>query len=243
MAELETKTPILLSKKGLSLSDVIEVARRDCKLQIDSALLNQFAATKDYIADHWMTDDAPLIYSLNTGVGSFKDQRVDADDIEQYQKNLILSHASGLGGTYAQDVVRAILLLRLNAFRADISGISPVLAERFVDFLNSGLTPVVPVQGSVGASGDLAPLAHLAGALCGFHEAEIGYLGERLPAPEAIRRAGLDPDVPLGAKDASALLNGSTVSLAIAALAIYDAEQVVRHVDIGLATFPGGHAR
>jgi histidine ammonia-lyase len=156
-------------------------------------------------------------------------------DIEQYQRNMILSHATGLGDAFARDVVRATLLLRLNAFAADVSGISSVLAQRFADFLNAGLTPVMPCKGSVGASGDLAPLAHLCGALCGFAEAEIDYRGERLAAAEAIAQAGLEVGPALGAKDASAMLNGSTVSLAVAALAVADAENGLRHADLGLA--------
>jgi histidine ammonia-lyase len=235
MTASEAKDPIVLSGKGLTLGDVLEVARRGRELRIDPVLMARLAATKEHIAAHWMTETAPLIYSLNTGVGSFKDQRVDVADIEAYQKNMILSHATGLGTPFAEDAVRAMLLLRLNAFSADVSGISPALAERFVDFLNAGLTPVVPSKGSVGASGDLAPLAHLAGALCGFPEAEIEFRGDRLPAPQAIQQAGLDPDVPMTAKDASALLNGSTASLAVAVLAICDAEHVVRHADMGLA--------
>jgi histidine ammonia-lyase len=132
-------------------------------------------------------------------------------------------------------VVRATLLLRLNAFAADVSGISSELALRFVDFLNAGLTPVVPCKGSVGASGDLAPLAHLSGALCGFAEAEIDYRGQRLAAAEAIEQVGLEAKLTLGAKDASAMLNGSTVSLALAVLAVADGENVLRHADLGLA--------
>ena len=99
-------------------------------------------------------------------------------------RNMILSHATGLGESFARDVVRATLLLRLNAFAADVSGISSVLAQRFVDFLNADLTPVMPCKGSVGASGDLAPLAHLSAALCGFAEAEIDYQGRRLAAAQ-----------------------------------------------------------
>ncbi|MGB5326683.1 MAG: aromatic amino acid ammonia-lyase [Gammaproteobacteria bacterium] len=226
---------LTITADSLGLQDVVDVARNDRKIAISPTLLAQFDATKAYIAEHWMHDEAPLIYSLNTGVGSFKDRRVDVSDIEQYQRNLILSHATGLGEAFARDVVRATLLLRLNAFAADVSGISSALAQRFVDFLNAGLTPVVPCQGSVGASGDLAPLAHLSGALCGFAEAEIDYQGRRLAAAQAIEQAGLEVDLVLGAKDASAMLNGSTVSLAIAALAVADAENVVRHADLGLA--------
>ena len=226
---------LIITADGLGLQDVVDVARNDRKIALSPALLAQFDITKAYIAEHWMHDEAPLIYSLNTGVGSFKDRRVDVSDIEQYQRNLILSHATGLGEAFARDVVRATLLLRLNAFAADVSGISSLLAQRFADFLNAGLTPVVPCKGSVGASGDLAPLAHLCGALCGFAEAEIDYQGQRLAAAEAIEQAGLEVSLTLGAKDASAMLNGSTVSLAIAALAVADAENVLRHADLGLA--------
>jgi len=225
----------MITADGLSLQDVVDVARNERKISISPALLAQFETTRVYIAEHWMHDEAPLIYSLNTGVGSFKDRRVDVSDIEQFQRNLILSHATGLGQAFAPDVVRATLLLRLNAFAADVSGISPLLAQRFVDFLNAGLTPVVPCKGSVGASGDLAPLAHLCGALCGFAEAEIDYQGRRLTAVEAIEQAGLEVNPKLGAKDASAMLNGSTVSLALAVLAVADAENVLRHADLGLA--------
>jgi histidine ammonia-lyase len=226
---------LIITAAGLTLQDVVDVARDDREISISPALLAQFDATRAYIAEHWMHDDAPLIYSLNTGVGAFKDRRIEVSDIEQYQRNMILSHATGVGDAFARDVVRATLLLRLNAFAADVSGISSLLAQRFVDFLNAGLTPVMPSQGSVGASGDLAPLAHLSGALCGFAEAEIDYQGKRLAAVEAITQAGLEVNPALGAKDASAMLNGSTVSLAVAALAVADAENLVRHADLGLA--------
>ncbi len=227
--------PLILSNADLSLSDVVDVARGNRQVALDPALLIRLQKTRDHIAATWMTDTSPLVYSLNTGVGAFKDQRVNPADIEQYQRNMIISHATGIGASFPEDVVRAILLLRLNAFTADVSGISPLVAERFVDFLNAGLTPVIPAKGSVGASGDLAPLAHMAGALCGYDEAEIFYQGERLPARDALAKAGFNHDLKLEAKDASALLNGSTVSLAIAALAIVDAENIVRHADIGLA--------
>ena len=224
-----------ITANGLSLQDVVGVARDNRRVALSPDLSEQFDSTKAYIAEHWMHDEAPLIYSLNTGVGAFKDRRVEVADIRQYQLNMILSHATGLGEPLPRDVVRAILLLRLNAFAADVSGISSMLAQRFVDFLNADLIPVVPCQGSVGASGDLAPLAHLAGALCGFAEAEIDYQGKRFIAAEAIALAGLDPNPELTAKDASAMLNGSTVSLAIAVLAVADAENLLRHADLSLA--------
>ena len=109
------------------------------------------------------------------------------------------------------------------------------LVERLLAFLNAGLHPVIPAKGSVGVSGDLAPLAHMAGAVCGFPEAEIIYRGERMPAREAIEAAGLTPDFDLGAKDASALINGSTVSLAIAVLALEDAKRIRKAADVSLS--------
>lgn len=226
---------LTIGASPLSISDVVSVARDNTKIEILPELLDRLAKTKAHILEHWTGNDGPLIYSLNTGVGAFKGQRVQPEDLLAYQHNIIVSHATGLGEPFERDVVRAMLLLRLNAFAADVSGISPSLAQRFVDFLNLGLTPVVPQKGSVGASGDLAPLAHLSGALLGYEEAEIEYEGVVMSAPKALRQAGLSIEVEMTAKDASALINGSTTSLAVAVLAVADAENIVRHADIGLA--------
>ena len=157
-----------------------------------------------------MHDDAPLMYAFNTGVGLFKDQRVLIADMAAYQRKTVYAHATGVGEPFAEDVTRAMMLLRANAFASNYSGPRVELVERLIAFLNAGLHPVIPQKGSVGASGDLAPLAHMAGAVCGFAEAEMIYRGRRMPAREAIAKAGFEPDFDLGAKDASALINGST---------------------------------
>ncbi|MFT5113841.1 MAG: histidine ammonia-lyase [Parasphingorhabdus sp.] len=227
--------PVVIGQGELTIAQVISVARHGNSVCIDDGLLERMAVTKAYIREHWLGDDGPLIYSLNTGVGAFKDQRVKPEDLTRYQRNMIVSHATGLGESFKTDVVRAMLLLRLNAFARDVSGIAPQLALRMTKFLNLGLTPVVPSQGSVGASGDLAPLAHLAGAVCGFEEAKIEWQGKCYSAPDALTKAGLEIEIPLEAKDASALINGSTTSLALAVLAVADAENIARHADIGLA--------
>ena len=235
MTESAAPQPLVISAEPLELEEVVAVARKGRPVSLDQELLRRLAVTRSEIAARWLGAEAPLIYSLNTGVGAFKDRRVAPEDMESYQVKMILAHASGLGGPFPEDVVRAMLLLRLNAFSADLSGISPALAQRIVDFLNFGLTPMVPAKGSVGASGDLAPLAHLAGALLGFPEAEIFFEGARRPASQAIAAAGLDPAPTMAAKEASALLNGSTASLAVAVLALADAEMLARHADLGLA--------
>ncbi len=224
----------------LTIDAVVRVARLGANGRYEKAGLSpkarkKIAATRAFIDQNWMHDDAPLMYSFNTGVGLFKDQRVVMADMAAYQTKTIYAHATGIGEPLDEDVVRATMLLRANAFASNYSGPRVEVVDRLLDFLNKGLIPVIPAKGSVGASGDLAPLAHLSGALCGFPEAEILYKGKRMPAREAIKKAGLPVDFVLHAKDASALINGSTVSLAIAVLTIYDAKRIRKAADIGMS--------
>ena len=224
----------------LTIDQVARVSRPSAAGRYEKAVLapkarEKITATRRFIDETWMHDEAPLMYSFNTGVGLFKDQRVLMADMASYQTKTIFAHATGIGEPLPEDVVRATMLLRANAFASNYSGPRIELVDRLLDFLNKGLIPVIPAKGSVGASGDLAPLAHMSGALCGFPEAEIFYKGKRQPARDAIMKAGLDPDFVLHAKDASALINGSTVSLAIAALALFDAKRIRRTADIGMA--------
>ncbi|KAB0268693.1 HAL/PAL/TAL family ammonia-lyase [Microvirga brassicacearum] len=223
----------------LKVQDVVRVARPNPDGRFEKAVLDpqareRIAATRAYIDQNWMHDDAPLMYAFNTGVGLFKDQRVLIADMAAYQQKTVYAHATGIGEPFSEDVTRAMMLLRANAFASNYSGPSVELVERLIAFLNAGLHPVIPQKGSVGASGDLAPLAHMAGAVCGFAEAEMIYKGRRMPAREAIAKAGFDPDFVLGAKDASALINGSTTSLALGALAASDARRLMKHADVAM---------
>jgi len=223
----------------LTIPDVVRVARPRADGSFEQAALDEgarerIAATRRYIDQTWMHDDAPLMYAFNTGVGLFKDQRVLIADMASYQRKTVFAHATGVGEPFAEDVTRAMMLLRANAFASNYSGPRVELVERLIAFLNAGLHPVIPQKGSVGASGDLAPLAHMAGAVCGFDEAEMVYKGRRMPAREAIAAAGFDPDFELGAKDASALINGSTTSLALGVLAVHDARKLLKQADIAL---------
>src|SRR5919107_5921172 len=230
---------VKLDGATLGIQDVVHVARLGAAGGFATAKLapearERIAATRAYIDRTWMHDDAPLMYAFNTGVGLFKDQRVHVADMAAYQQKTVYAHATGIGEPFAEDVTRAMMLLRANAFASNYSGPRVELVERLIAFLNAGLHPVIPQKGSVGASGDLAPLAHMAGAVCGFAEAEITYRGRRLPAREAIAAAGFDPDFTLGAKDASALINGSTTSLALGVLAASDARRILKHADIAM---------
>ena len=231
---------ITVNGQSLTGAHVLRVARPGTSGRFESAKLAPKAraaivATRTYIDAHFMRDDAPLMYAFNTGVGLFKDQRVLMRDMAEYQRRTIYAHATGIGEPLAQDIVRATMLLRANAFASNFSGPRIEVVDRLLDCLNRGLHPVIPAKGSVGASGDLAPLAHMAGAICGFAEAEMTYKGVRMPARDALRKAGLPETFDLGAKDASALINGSTVSLAIAVLALEDAKGLQKHADIALA--------
>lgn len=226
---------IILDEKNLSVEQVVAIAKGVEKVEVSEQVRSKLSETRKFIVENWMTDEAPLIYTFNTGLGAFKDRRILIKDIKQYQKNMIQSHATGIGEPLSIEASRAVMLLRLNAFKSDYSGVSLSVIDRLVAFLNLGLTPIIPIKGSVGASGDLAPLAHMSGALCGYDEAEIIFKGQRMPAAEALLKAGLPRTLELHAKDASALINGSTVSLALAVLALSEAEEITKNGDIGLA--------
>jgi histidine ammonia-lyase len=231
---------VTIDGRRMTGQKVLRIARPSAagryeKATLDKAARSRIGAARDYIEENWLNDDAPLMYAFNTGVGLFKDVRIPISDMAHYQDQIIRAHATGVGEPFATDTIRATMLLRANAFASAYSGATLSLMDRLLGFLNAGLHPVVPQKGSVGASGDLAPLAYIAGAIRGFPDALVEYKGRVYKAPEAASRAGLPPDYPMGAKEASAIINGSTVSLALAALAIEDARRILKHADIALA--------
>ncbi len=228
-----------ISIDGFSLTPelVLRVARPEQPVQVVLAPSARKALqeTSAFIERTWMHDEAPLMYGFNTGVGLLKDTRVKVEHIDLFQTQLINAHAAGLGEPFPEDVCRAVMLLRANALASNFSGASADLLDRLLAFLNAGIHPVMPQKGSVGASGDLAPLAYLGAALVGFEEAEVIYQGRRMSAPEAIRAAGLSPVVfEQKAKEASAMINGSTVSLGVAVLSAWDARHLLMDACISL---------
>lgn len=231
---------VMIDGRTLKGKQVLRVARPGPSGRYEKATLAKsareaIAATRAHIDANFMNDEAPFMYSFNTGVGLFKDQRVLMSEMTEYQRKSVYAHATGIGQPFPEDVTRATMLLRANAFASNYSGPQVALVERLLACLNAGIHPVIPQKGSVGASGDLAPLAHMSAAVCGFEEGEAVYKGKRMKAREALARAGLEPDFKLGAKDASALINGSTVSLALGVLATEDARRLIKAADIGLA--------
>jgi histidine ammonia-lyase len=173
-----------------------------------------------------------VVYGVTTGFGDLASTTIPAERARELQENLLVSHAVGVGPSFPREVVRAMLLLRANTLALGHSGCRPLLVDRLLAFLAAGLHPVVPEQGSVGASGDLAPLAHLALPLIGRGYAEVG--GEVLPGAEALARAGLEPVV-LEAKEGLALLNGTQMMTALGALVLADADRLLRTASVAAA--------
>lgn len=165
------------------------------------------------------------VYGVNTGFGKLARARIPDDQLRDLQRRLLLSHAAGVGPPLPDAVVRLVLILKANGLARGYSGVRPVVVQRLLDFANAGMLPVVPERGSVGASGDLAPLAHLCLPLIG--EGEVRMNGERMPAAEGLRRAGLAPVV-LAAKEGLALINGTQVSAALALVNFLRAERLFR---------------
>jgi len=169
------------------------------------------------------------VYGVNTGFGKLSDVRIDPDKLSELQLNLVRSHSCGLGNPLSEIEARAMLLLRANVLACGLSGARSIVADTLVAMLEQGVTPVIPEKGSVGASGDLAPLAHL--ALAAIGEGEAFYEGERLPGGEALKRAGIQP-LQLQVKEGLALLNGTQAMGAVGALALHRAERLTHLADV-----------
>ena len=229
-------TPILIDGFNLTADKVVAIARDpSIKVGLAQSSRDALKQSRDYIESTWMHDDAPMMYSFNTGVGLLKDTRIKVEHIELFQTQMIRAHSAGIGEPFSEEVSRATMLLRANAFASNYSAPRVEVVDRLLDFLNAGIHPLMPQKGSVGASGDLAPLAYLAAAIAGFDEAEVMYKGRKMSAPQAISEAGIGPvKFDLKAKDASALINGCTASLAVAALAAHDARKLLSDACLSL---------
>ncbi len=180
------------------------------------------------VVERLANGDAP-VYGVNTGVGLLADVRIAPSDLDALQRNVVRSHAAGVGEPMSRAEVRAMMAIRANVLAKGYSGIRPIVAERLCQLLNRGVTPVVPSQGSVGASGDLAPLAHIALVIMGEGEAEFD--GARLSGAEALRRAGIAP-LALAAKEGLSLLNGTQAMLAAGCLELLGAETLAAAADV-----------
>ena len=217
-----------LNGQPLPLSDIAAVAYGDERVQIATPARSRMATSRKIIDEIVSRDD--VVYGVNTGFGKLADVRIPRADIEALQLNLVRSHACGIGNPLSEPEVRAMMLLRANVLALGLSGIRPETVDLLCELLNHRIHPVVPEKGSVGASGDLAPLAHLALALIG--EGDVFSDGKRMPGAEALKRAKLKP-AQLAAKEGLALLNGTQAMHAAGGLAILRGKHLSNLADIG----------
>src|SRR3984957_8992476 len=218
---------IFLDGSRLTFDEFQRAAQAGEPVQIAPAALPAMLHSRAVVEKLALGDDP--VYAVNTGVGLLADVRVPPEQLEQLQRNVIRSHACGVGTPLARDEVRGMMLIRANVLAKGFSGIRPIVAERLCDLLNHGVTPVVPSQGSVGASGDLAPLAHIALVLIGEGEAE--FEGARVSGAEALRRAGIQAIV-LASKEGISLVNGTQAMLSVGGLQLLDSEALAEAADL-----------
>jgi histidine ammonia-lyase len=223
---------VILSGEPLRAEDVVAVARHGAKVSVGDGVTSAMEPARKRVEEHLLEDRA--IYGITTGFGALADVRIPEEDLERLQQNLIRSHAAAAGELLPEEVVRAMMLLRARALAAGRSGVRPLLVERMIDLLNARVTPAVPSRGSVGASGDLAQLAHIALSLIGEGRVLRGTGGETEPTADALRREGLEP-VRLQPKEGLALVNGTEGMLALGILALDDAERLLSTADVAAA--------
>jgi histidine ammonia-lyase len=214
---------IFMDGKHLSLEDVLEVAEGRAPVKISPSVKKKVKQSRDFIEK--ALDQGEKIYGVTTGFGMLSDQLIDHSQIEDLQRNLIRSHSVGVGPYFDEVTTRAIMLLRANVIAMGYSGVRMEVLKRLVDMIGKGVHPLVPEQGSVGASGDLAPLAHLTSVLIG--EGEAMFKGKVMPGRKAMERAGI-PILNLKAKEGLALVNGTQVMTAVGLLALLRAERLCK---------------
>ena len=218
---------ITLSGQQLTLQQIVDVAKGREQVVLAAEARARVERARQVVQD--IVSQKRTVYGVNTGFGKLSDVSIDASDLLQLQLNLVRSHSCGLGDPLPEDEARAMLLLRANVLASGFSGARPLVIDTLIAMLEKGVTPVIPEKGSVGASGDLAPLAHL--ALAAIGEGEVFYNGERLPAADALKRAQIAP-LQLEVKEGLALLNGTQAMGAVGALALHRAERLVRLADV-----------
>lgn len=218
---------IQLRGQQLTLDQIADVANGREQVALHDEARTRIEASRAVVEK--IVEQNRTVYGVNTGFGKLSDVRIDPDKLSELQLNLVRSHSCGIGNPLSEAESRAMLLLRANVLACGLSGARAVIADTLVAMLERGVTPVIPEKGSVGASGDLAPLAHL--ALAAIGEGEAFYQGERLASAEALKRAGIEP-LQLEVKEGLALLNGTQAMGAVGALALHRAERVTRLADV-----------
>src|SRR5215510_4664262 len=216
-----------LDGQRLSLAQVVAVARGQEEVTLARSSQTRVAESRKIVEA--IISEGRTVYGVNTGFGKLSDVRIESSQLRELQLNLVRSHSCGLGAPLSIGEARAMLLLRANVLALGYSGCRIEVIETLLAMLDRGVTPVIPERGSVGASGDLAPLAHL--ALCAIGEGEAFYQDQRIPSAEALRQTGIAP-LQLEAKEGIALLNGTQAMAAVGSLALVRGERVSQLADV-----------
>lgn len=226
-AKTTDQDQVVIDGKSLTIEQVSRISREYIPVTIAPDAWEQVERSRNMVDN--LVKDKQIAYGITTGFGQLCDTVISPEDAEQLQENLIMSHACGMGDPFPADVVRAIMALRLNALILGYSGIHPQTVSLLCEMINRKVHPIIPQQGSLGASGDLAPLAHMVLVMIGKGEAE--YQGKIYPGKLALKRAGLTP-VRLRAKEGLALINGTQVMTALLALSLYDGKLIADSADL-----------
>jgi histidine ammonia-lyase len=214
---------VAVDGESLTIDDVVQVARYGKKVELSVPAIDLIKKSRDVVEA--AIKEGRIVYGVNTGFGELANVCISSEDLAKLQVNLIRSHSVGVGNPFPLDVVRGMILLRANALAKGYSGVRFEIILTLIEMLNTGVTPVVPQQGSVGSSGDLAPLAHMVLVMIG--EGEAFYKGERMEGREALKKAGLKP-LTLQAKEGVALINGTQPMTSVGALSVHDALETVK---------------
>lgn len=217
----------MLTGHTLTLEEIRAVLYKNEKVVVSSASLENVDASRRAVEN--IVENGKVVYGITTGFGKFSDVLINCDDCQELQLNLIHSHACGVGEPFPETVSRAILLLRANTLLKGFSGVRRVVVETLVEMINAQIHPIIPQQGSLGASGDLVPLAHLALTLIG--EGEVYYQGSVCPVVQALQAEGIEPIV-LQAKEGLALINGTQAMTAMGAVAYLEAETLLYQAEM-----------
>lgn len=222
---------LLIGNKRLELEDLINVTRNGYMVKITQEAMEKVLEARALVERY--VNEEKVCYGITTGFGKFSDQVISKHETAELQKNLIISHSCGVGNPLPIDQVRGIMLLRVNNLIKGHSGIRPIVFETLVEMLNKGVTPLIPEKGSLGASGDLAPLSHMVLVMMGMGEAF--YKDELLSGRDAMEKAGISIIEELSSKEGLALINGTQVMTSIGAHALYDGINLMKHADIATA--------
>jgi histidine ammonia-lyase len=220
----------VLDGRNLTIEKVVDIARKGEKIEIHPEAMERIRRCRQLLEEKIKKQE--IMYGVNTGIGELSEVVLTQEQVERFQKYIIYSHAAGYGEPLPEEVVRAAMLSRIACHCHGHSGLRPEVVETMKEMLNRGVTPVVCEKGSVGACGDLSPMSQIALVIMG--EGEAFYQGQRLPGEEALRRAGIKPQV-LQARDGLAIINGSNVITGLGALEIYDAYRWIKHSEIAAA--------